>query len=173
MKIPPMQLHIDTQPQGKPVLRLDSTKPIHFNVSHTKGMAFIALASRLTVGVDIERVDRNIQHLAIVQRYFSRREADSLASLPPEEQIHQFFAYWTCKEAYLKMLGRGIAEGLADCELTLDQDQARATLSPSSHSKEPCSLFRITAGTVHVGAVAASSSDARVMYWNWSDELLC
>ncbi len=171
LTISPRQLSIETQPQGKPILNINGAQPIHFNVSHTKGLAFIAFSPQHSVGVDVEWVNRKIQNQDIVQRYFSQRESDYLASLPPEEQTRQFFSYWTGKEAYLKMQGSGISGGLADCEMTLNPNQARVTLVPSQNQKEPCSLFRITGSSEHVGAVAISCSETNVCYWNWSDDL--
>jgi 4'-phosphopantetheinyl transferase len=102
MEVRPDQLQFETQPQGKPVLITASSFPIQFNVSHTRGVAFIALTTQHAVGIDVEWIDRKVQDRDIAERYFSTRESEYLASLAPPERTHQFFSYWTCKEAYLK-----------------------------------------------------------------------
>lgn len=171
----PTELNFTTQPRGKPTL---VTPPsffnIQFNVSHTYGMAFIALTTQHAVGIDVEWIDRKIQDNDIAARYFSEREAAYLASLSPPERTNQFFSYWTCKEAYLKMQGRGIAEGLAQCELIIDQDHLQVGFTHLNQQGQggDCSLYRITSGSGHVGAVAIACSSAQVSYWNWEDEYL-
>lgn len=168
----PTQIHFETQPQGKLILVKPSSFPIQFNVSHTRGMALIALTLQHAVGIDVERIDRAIQDRDIAERYFSTRESEHLASLPAPERPLQFFSYWTCKEAYLKMQGRGIAEGLAHCEMTFDSEQSEVRLLSlgQQHPEEDCLLYRMTVGSEHVGAVAIASSSTQVSYWNWEDE---
>ena len=174
LKVHPEQLQFKTQPQGKPVLVSDSSFPIQFNVSHTRGMAFIAFAVQHAVGIDVEWVDRKIQDRDIAERYFSLRESKYLASLSPPERTRQFFSYWTCKEAYLKMQGKGIAEGLTPCELTMNPDQLQVGLTHMGQQGrgEDCSLYRITSDSGHVGAAAIACSSARISYWNWEENCL-
>ena len=174
MKVRPAQLQFETQPQGKPVLLTASSLPIQFNVSHTRGMAFIAFAVQHAIGIDVEWIDRKIEDRDIAERYFSLRESQYLASLSPPERTRQFFSYWTCKEAYLKMQGRGIAEGLTQCELTMNPDQLQVGLTHLDQQGrgENCSLYRITSDSGHVGAVAIACSSARISYWNWEESFL-
>ena len=172
--VKPTELQFATQPHGKPLLATPALCPIHFNVSHSKGMALIAVTLQDAVGIDVEWIDRKIQEREIADRYFSVRESTYLTNLPLPEQSHQFFSYWTCKEAYLKMTGKGIAGGLAQCEVSIDPDQPEVGLS-LLHSQEqtgPCSLYRMDVGEEHVGAVAITCHDAEISYWNWQDEIL-
>ncbi len=168
----PAQLHFETQAQGKPFLMTASSFPIQFNVAHTREMALIALTFQHAVGIDVEWIDRKIHDRDIAKRYFSPGESAYLASLASTVRTHQFFWYWTGKEAYLKMQGKGISEGLAQCELTIDPDQFKVGIShPNKNGQEEdCSLYRITCGSEHVGAVAVACLSARVSYWNWREE---
>ena len=172
--VPPAQLHFETQSQGKPLLMTASFSPIQFNVSHARGMALIAFTNQHAVGIDVEWIDRKVQDGDIAERYFSARESAYLASLSPTERTCQFFWYWTCKEAYLKMQGRGISGGLAQCELTIDPAQFQVGLPNQNQDgqEETCSLYRITCGSEHVGAVAIARSSAQVSYWDWKDEYM-
>lgn len=166
------QLHFETETHGKPMLKTPSAIPIQFNVSHTKGMALIALTLQHAVGIDVEWIDRNIHDGDIAKRYFSAREATYLTSLSQTERTPQFFRLWTGKEAYLKMKGEGITGGLAQCELTIDPHQSEVRLSQVNQHNEsrPCSLFQIIAGEEHIGAVAISRSSTEISYWSWQDD---
>lgn len=168
------QLHFGTKTHGKPILLTPSSRLLQFNVSHTRGMALIALTLQQAVGIDVEWIDRKIQDGDIAKRYFSPRESAELASLVPVERTGRFFSYWTCKEAYLKMRGTGITGGLAQCEISLEpgQPKARLSLLDQQESKEDFSLYQIRAGAEHVGAVAMAISSPHISYWNWQDEYL-
>jgi 4'-phosphopantetheinyl transferase len=170
--VPTTELQFEVSPQGKPRVISTASLPIQFNVSHTHGMALIAVTLKHAVGIDVERLDREVQDLDIAKRYFSARESTYLASLIPPERTHQFFSYWTCKEAYLKMQGRGISDGLAQCELTIDPDQFQVKLSllDQPGREKDCSLYRITGGSVHIGALAVSCTSPRISYWDWEEE---
>ncbi len=168
----PNQIHLETHAQGKPILVNPSSLPIQFNVSHTRGMALIALTLQHAIGIDVERIDRAIQDRDIAERYFSSRESEHLASLTAPERPHHFFSYWTCKEAYLKMQGIGIAEGLAHCEMTFDSENSEVRLLPldQQERREECSIYRMRVGTEHVGAIAIATSSTHISYWEWEDE---
>ncbi len=172
--IPTAQIHFETQAHGKPKLIMPSSIPIQFNVSHTRGMAVIAFARQHAVGIDVEWIDRKIHDGDIAERYFSAQESAYLASLPPRERTHQFFGFWTCKEAYLKMQGQGITGGLAQCELMIDPEKCEVgMLRRKQHDQgEVCSLFQMRVGEEHVGAVATACSAAQISYWNWQDAYL-
>ena len=172
--VPPTELNFASQSQGKPMLATPHSLNIQFNVSHTRGMALIVFALEDAVGIDVEKIDRNVQDHDIAERYFSARESAYLTSLPTSERKYQFFSHWTCKEAYLKMLGKGITGGLAQCELSIDPDQPAVRLSHLDQQvqKEKFSLYRMSVGAEHIGAVASACSVDQISYWNWQDEYL-
>ena len=127
-----------------------------------------------SLGIDVEWIDRKIQDQEIAERYFSVQESAYLTTLPLPERRHQFFWYWSCKEAYLKMQGKGITGGLAQCELSIDpnQPEVRLSLLDQPVQKETCSLYRISVGAEHVGAVAVACPTTGISYWTWQDEML-
>ena len=170
----PTEIQLAIQDYGKPMLASPSLFPIQFNVSHTQGMALIAVTHQHSIGIDVEWIDRKIQDDDIAERYFSAKESTYLASLSPSERSHQFFWYWTCKEAHLKMQGKGIPGGLAQCELSIDLDRPEVdlTLLDQQGQRETCSLYRMKVGPEHVGALAIARPTAEISYWNWEDEIL-
>ena len=104
----PARIEFTYNPQGKPFLLHSAEQQLSFNLSHAGGRGLLALMKTTPVGVDIERIDRNIDCLAIARRYFSSAEERFLQRLPAEKQAIHFFRVWTRKEALLKMLGIGL-----------------------------------------------------------------
>jgi 4'-phosphopantetheinyl transferase len=107
-------------PSGKPVL--GAGEAIHFNVTHTDGIAVLA-AGRRRVGVDVERVREVADAEGLVGRYFSASEAAAFRSLPPPERTAAFFRGWTCKEAVIKAAGATVS-CLADFDVELHPRRA-------------------------------------------------
>jgi 4'-phosphopantetheinyl transferase len=126
--------YLDLTPRSVPVMYADGGKPylpadygLHFNVSHTEGLAVYAL-SRARVGVDVERERTFPDAEALVSRFFSRRECAEFQSLAPECRSAAFLRAWTRKEAVLKAIGRGVAS-LDCCEVTFGEDEPAALRS--------------------------------------------
>jgi len=131
----------------------------------------LAITVEHAVGIDVEKVDRTLSDQDIAARYFSPREATHLASLSPDIRTREFFTFWTCKEAYLKMRGIGLSGGLAQCEISLDPDgvKANVSLTDGSSREEECSLVRVNAGHSHIGALAVNWPSVEVSFWDWLD----
>jgi 4'-phosphopantetheinyl transferase len=99
--------------RGKPALAPQfASARLHFNVSHSQGLALIALARGREVGVDVEFMKPMAEAEQIAERFFSPREVKTLLALPEAERPAAFFACWTRKEAYIKATGEGLARSL-------------------------------------------------------------
>lgn len=90
---------------GKPAL---ATPGPHFNLSHSDGLALVAVAPDRPIGVDVERVRRDCEVDAIAQRFFGAAEVELLLQSRDDVRLARFFRLWTCKESCLKADGRGI-----------------------------------------------------------------
>jgi 4'-phosphopantetheinyl transferase len=104
-------------PHGKPAL--DQAGAPHFNWSHSGTITALALAQAIELGVDVEEPRRTRDVMALARRYFAPAESAALARLSGPVQEAAFYSLWTCKEAVLKALGRGIAFGLHRLEFDL------------------------------------------------------
>lgn len=116
-------------PHGKP--HLADPPPgcrLRFSISHTRGMAAVAVAQGMEVGVDVEAADRAGLDLALAERFFAPEEAAGLRAIHDARRAREhFIALWTLKEAFVKALGTGLAQpldsfafhGLAPPRLTL------------------------------------------------------
>lgn len=98
---------------------------LRFNLSHTDGLAACGVARAHDVGVDVEAAVRVTRHLAVAERFFSRREAAELRGLPESAQVDRFLDYWTLKEAYIKARGLGFDLPLDGFTFILGEDAPR------------------------------------------------
>jgi 4'-phosphopantetheinyl transferase len=98
--------------RGRPALAGPGSR-IDFNVSHTRGVALIAIARDLPegarVGVDIEHIDREVGADRLARKFLTLREQATLADLAPDLRRQRFLRHWTCKEAMSKATGDGLA----------------------------------------------------------------
>jgi len=120
---PALDLRFGEGPHGKPFLTGLQNAP-HFNLSHTRGLALIAIARAHALGVDAEASDRALNARELAGRVFTPAEIATLEPLEGAALAERFFRYWTAKEALLKATGRG---------LSLDPRKLEATLPASEH----------------------------------------
>lgn len=104
---------------GKP--RIEAGVDLEFNLSHAGELALLAVTRGRRVGVDIERWDRPVDHLAVARRFFSAAEQEAILAVAqePAELCAAFFACWSRKEAYLKATGEGLSRGLSTFDVTV------------------------------------------------------
>lgn len=119
---PPLDLHFAEGPHGKPFLRGLANAP-HFNLSHTRGLAVIAISQPHELGVDTEASDRPVNALELARRVFTPREIATLEPLEGPPLTERFFRYWTAKEAFLKATGRGLALDPRKLETSLPETE--------------------------------------------------
>ena len=102
--------HLGVHPHAVPIIYSDGGKPVlacgslHFNLTHTDGLALIATATR-RVGIDVERVRHVPDADGLVSRFFSPAECEAFRSLPEGRRAGGFLRGWTCKEAVIKAAG--------------------------------------------------------------------
>lgn len=110
----PIDVRFATGPHGKPALAAaGSSSGIRFSVSHSDRLALVAITHSREVGIDVERIRPDVQMLDIARRYFGHADAQTMASLGPEDLPAAFFRCWCSHEACVKALGVGLA-GLQD-----------------------------------------------------------
>jgi|SRR5450830_109097 len=92
---------------GKPALGR-AMPPLYFNLSHSAGMAVVALSAEAGVGVDVEYCAPQPRLPLLVSRYFSALEQEAFWRLGDAQRLPAFYRWWTCKEACLKATGHGL-----------------------------------------------------------------
>jgi 4'-phosphopantetheinyl transferase len=103
--------------QGKPAVSPSS--PLQFNLTHSGGMAAVALANGCAVGIDLEHLRPMTDIEEIAGRYFCPEEAAEILALPPDKRDRAFFSCWTRKEAYIKAIGDGLSCPLDSFQVTI------------------------------------------------------
>ncbi|MBI1372373.1 MAG: 4'-phosphopantetheinyl transferase superfamily protein [Phycisphaera sp.] len=136
----PASLAFTYSAMGKPTLDPARLTPdghaVEFNVSHTTGVALIAVAAGRAVGVDVETLRRDADHKALSERFFAPSEAKRIAALPEAERHAAFFRCWTRKEAYVKAHGGGVAGGLDHFQVSLAPGEPAALVATRPDPRE-------------------------------------
>lgn len=112
LALTPRNITFEYSSEGKPQLSPAHDMAIHFNLSHTEGLAAVAISRSRRLGIDIEQSTRVVDELEIAKKYFSAAETERLRALPENERRLAFLGYWTRKEAYAKATGRGLSDVL-------------------------------------------------------------
>src|SRR5438477_5831299 len=157
---------------GKPDLSPEFGNRLKFNLSHSAGLALIAIATASNVGVDLEYIRAQSDYADIARRFFSAAEVDYLSALPNHLYAEAFFNCWTKKEAYLKACGEGLATPLHSFSVppTTDPAQTPVDLHVASQGIVPArrwSLFTLRPAPGYAGALAIEGTDWRLRQWQW------
>jgi 4'-phosphopantetheinyl transferase len=155
---------------GKPDLDQNVTdSELRFNVSHSHGMALIAVTNGFNVGVDIEFPREDLSDEQIARRFFSSSEVEALLALPRSLQNKAFFTCWTRKEAYIKGIGEGLSMPLDQFDVTLVPGEPARLLQtrPDPDEAARWTLSEILPGRGFIAALAVQARKLHLKYWNW------
>lgn len=111
-----LALYLEAEPGAIELARDEGGKPrladpgaaLRFNLSHSGGLALIALAAGREVGVDIERVQPRRNLLRLAERALDPGAAAAVRHAPAAERTNTFHAAWTRREAIAKCHGTGL-----------------------------------------------------------------
>ena len=90
---------------GKPYFPQET---LHFSISHTKNHAFCCLTHE-NVGIDAEEMDRRVSP-ALAEKILSAAEKARYEA--SSDQNASLLRLWVLKEAYAKLLGKGLGDYL-------------------------------------------------------------
>lgn len=114
LEIPPARVTLVRLPcpgcgalHGRPAVAGPAGDRVHFSLSHTDGLALVALAAR-PVGVDVERLPSARTATEAASALHPLEQAE-LAALAVADRPAAFARCWTRKEAYLKGTGEGLS----------------------------------------------------------------
>lgn len=159
----PSSLLFETNAYGKPSLATTGALPtLHFNMSHTSSIALLAVASDLSVGVDVEEIRPMGDEVA--ERYFSTREQAELKQLTGEDWLEGFYHAWTRKEAILKAEGLGLSGKLDAFDVSLTPGARAAVLDvrPAAGFTAPWCLAELRPARGFIGALATSAAPVAI-----------
>jgi 4'-phosphopantetheinyl transferase len=161
--IRPRELCFGTLGQGKPFLAGPSgVAPLRFNLSRTDAQWLLAVARDREVGVDVERLDRDVDVDRLAARLFSRRERETLGGLAGERKRDAFFRVWACREATVKAMGEGMFSHAGRFEVEADPESA-VVARPVDGAAFPWRLGVVPVPAGHVGVLATQGEPARIL----------
>ncbi|MDO9712582.1 4'-phosphopantetheinyl transferase family protein [Paracraurococcus lichenis] len=157
----PRDIAFVTGPHGKPSLAVAGAP--HFSLSHSGGLAAVAVATRFDLGLDIEHL-RSVAVAELAAQVCSAEEARALAAVAPTHRREAFFNAWTRKEAFLKAIGAGFSLPPASFTVSLAPGEPARLLSVAGQAAEAaCWQLRSFVPAVgYVGAIAARAEGWRI-----------
>jgi 4'-phosphopantetheinyl transferase len=158
----PSELRFHYGAHGKPFL---ANRPdVSFSLSHSDGLAIVAVARGRECGADVERIRPDVDFRKIASVAFSPYEQNTLESQPPHEMGRAFFRCWTRKEAYLKALGAGFSIPPGRFSVSLGPGGGAAVLEDRGDSLagHRWTMFDIDAGPNYAAAVAVEGKGLRI-----------
>ena len=170
--LPPPAIAIGVPTEnGKPELRgPPEVRALRFNVSHSGGLALIAVGFGRELGVDVEEIRADRDLIGIAESIYSPAELAELRALPAGLQVEGFYLAWTRKEAFVKALGLGLSFPLEAFDVSLDP-RAPAILRAVRAEGRAAGAWTLRSlaipGGTHAAAIVAEGSLGPLLERRW------
>jgi 4'-phosphopantetheinyl transferase len=173
--VAPPALQFSYGPKGKPhlahelLVAVPQMRDLHFNLSHSGGLALYGFTYGREIGVDIEQLRVLDDAEQIATRFFSAGEVRVFCALPATDKMQGFFNCWTRKEAYIKATGDGLSMPLDCFEVSLIPGVPARFLQidgkPVAASR--WLLQELEPAPGYVAALCVASQDWTLQCWRW------
>jgi 4'-phosphopantetheinyl transferase len=163
----PADVLLETAAGGKP--RASDPDGPRFNLTHSGARALAAVSADREVGIDIEEI-REVGDLdALAAACFSPAERAALAAVPARQRRRAFFAAWTRKEAFLKLLGEGLSRPLDAFDVTMAPGEPPRLLRVEAQPAAPAryELRDLRPAPGYAGALAIDGPGAAIQGRPW------
>ncbi|MCX7890396.1 MAG: 4'-phosphopantetheinyl transferase superfamily protein, partial [Rhodobacteraceae bacterium] len=97
----------------------------------SQGFAVLAVSTSGPVGIDVELPTRRIDPLALAGTVFVQAERAVIESLSEDRRLQRFLAFWTAKEARMKLTGQGMELAPKSIVLALADGEAVGYAAPA------------------------------------------
>ena len=152
--------------KGKPSL---PGSAFQFNLSHSDGLAVVAVTQGRAVGIDIEHMRSVPGWQEVMKCCFSQAEQASILELPETDQQAAFLTCWTRKEAYVKATGDGLGIPLDRFTVAVEPGSAPGLLEvvdlPSETNRWRFANLPLADG--YIGVTAHDGAFDRVVHYQW------
>jgi 4'-phosphopantetheinyl transferase len=115
----PAAIELRLGEHGKPELAGRPPR-LHFNLSHSGGIALIAVTRRCEVGIDVEREAGGRDFVRLAGRALDPERAEAVRSAPAGKRAAAFYAAWVRREAVAKCHGGGLGAPLPERPISVD-----------------------------------------------------
>jgi 4'-phosphopantetheinyl transferase len=115
--VPPGAWRFERLESGK--LQVAEAFPqIRFSISHNDSLVGVAVSPSVELGFDIESVDAPIS-IAVKEAFLTQHERRRLSALRTMQGRRGAIRIWTLKEAFSKLVGRGLADEFRDLDFRI------------------------------------------------------
>lgn len=164
----PSEIEFCYNSHGKP--EIEETQQLRFNLSHSQGIALVAVTQNRDIGVDVEFIRDDFPCEEIAQQFFSEAETATLQVLPQHLKIPAFFACWTRKEALIKATGKGLSLPLNKFDVSLTPGEPAELLHTAWDESEAqrWTLQAMIPDAGYIGALAVAGNDCNLKQFQFS-----
>jgi 4'-phosphopantetheinyl transferase len=149
----PELIEIANDQFGKPFFSKPENSQLSFNLAHSANLALFAFGREVKIGIDVEKLVETRDFNGISSIVFSQEERQFLAN--SKYLVHDFYSFWTAKEAILKAIGRGFAYPSNQFSVVLSRGKVILTKIPAELSGGfSCSLTSFSPMKGYLAAVA-------------------
>lgn len=117
LEVPAPEIVFAVGEHGKP--RLATGAGPRFNLSHSQGLALVAVAER-EVGIDLEAIRPGRDLVALAERALPPEQAAAVRAAAPLKRPSLFYAAWVRHEARLKCLGVGLGAAPPEARVAVE-----------------------------------------------------
>ena len=120
--IPAAEIEFRYSENGKPhLLSRRSDVPVAFNVSHSGDWVLLAFGRNRQIGIDVEKIKREMDVQSIASRYFAPEEIALIENTADAQAM--FFQLWARKEAYVKACGSALFRELGSFAVPMEGER--------------------------------------------------
>jgi 4'-phosphopantetheinyl transferase len=149
----PQLIEIANDQFGKPFFSKPENSQLSFNLAHSDNLALFAFGQEVKIGIDVEKLVETRDFNGISSIVFSQEERQFLTK--SRNLVHDFYSFWTAKEAILKAIGRGFAYPSNQFSVVLSRGKVTLTKMPAELSGGfSCSLTSFSPMKGYMAAVA-------------------
>lgn len=169
LHLDPASLQFSYGPSGKPML--SGAPRLRFNLSNCEGLALVAIARDIEIGVDVERIRLVPEMEHIAAQFFAPNESATLMALSPDQREAAFFACWTRKEAIVKCLGEGLSHPLDSFEVSFAPGEIARVVSAVNADLLAWWLGNLEPAPGYTGAIALQRPVDKLWTFSWRENL--
>lgn len=158
--VPAESIRLCSGIHGKPALAEPLQKSgVTFNLSHSGDLTAYAFATRIQIGVDVERIRVVDEADRIAALMFSPGEYETYERLPAADKPLAFLNGWTRKEAFVKATGSGLRHSLDTFDVSLAPGEpARVLRLGTNHNVSSWRMHSFFPAPGFVAALAAQAA---------------
>lgn len=163
--IEPAAVPLELEELGRPRLAMPAAV-LDFNLSHTDGLALLAVARGGPLGVDVEQFREMSDTEALAKRFYAGDEIDRVLGSEGLARQRAFFLCWTRKEAVLKSTGVGLTVSTRSVHVGATPESRRIEFR-SKQQVVPLALHSFQVRDAAFGACAVAPEVTQLAYYEF------